>query len=91
MFTASSSGGREAVLDRVGSLLDLKLSNPNSSVDEVSKIKSCSCSTLLGFVGVCGFVEKLGSSLKLVIVGISKSEDCSSSIPTSVSLDELEC
>lgn len=91
MLIASSRAGREAVLDNVGSLLDLKLSNPNSSVDEVSKIKSCSRSTLLGLVGVCGFVENAGSSLKLVIVGISRSEDCSSSIPTSVSLDELEC
>lgn len=92
MLTASSSGGRETVFDNVGSLLDLRLNKPNSSVDDDSKIKSCSCSTLLGLVGVCGFVEQNGgSSLKWVIVGISKSDDCSSSIPTSVSLDELEC
>lgn len=92
MSTASSSGCcRATVLESVGSLLDLKLRRPNSSVDDVSKIRSCSCSTLLGFVGVWGLVANAGSSLKLVIVGINKSDDCSSSIPTRVSLDELEC
>lgn len=92
ILTASSRrGGRDDVLDNVGSLDDLKLSSPNSSVDDVSNIKSCSCSTLRGFVGVCGCVAKAGSSLKWVIVGINRSDDCSSSMPTSVSLDELEC
>lgn len=87
----TSCGCRATVFDKVGSLLDRRLKSPSSSVDDVSKIKSCSCSTLRGFVGVCGLVEKAGSSLKWVIVGRSKSDDCSSSIPTSVSLDELEC
>lgn len=88
---ASSCGGRDAVFERAGSLLERRLRRPNSSVDDVSKIKSCSCSTLRGFVGVWGFVEKAGSSLKCVMVGSRRSEECSSSIPTKVSVDELEC
>lgn len=90
-LTASSSGGRDAVFESAGSLLDRKLRRPNSSVDDVSKIRSCSCSTLRGFVGVWGFVENAGSSLKCVMVGSRRSEECSSSIPTNVSVDELEC
>lgn len=81
------------VFASVGSELDRRLNKPSSSVDDVSKIKSDSCSpTLCGFVGVCGFVWRNGgSSLKCVIVGVNKSCDVSSSMPTSVSDDELEC
>lgn len=86
-----STGGGLDVFDKAGSLLDRRLNRPSSSVDDVSKIKSCSCSTLRGFVGVCGCVRNGGSSLKCVIVGVNKSCDVSSSMPTSVSLDELEC